>query len=224
MSACRQTLLWAKKTHIWYFFPSSSLFFLGPLPIFSFLLFLSRHSKYWVMCFPEINVFWRPVLGRVDTQQWHCRPVPPWKNQASQAAAEEAFWSHTQQLKGKHSHSTNPIMLLRCKAQPSVHEFDTMFYFNLYFHCFYTLHIRQQFTKYLSFYFLLLQVWSLRTLRPPGPCRVPSWGSSSSSLGLAPSWAPVCWQSFPWRQLAGCHHTKTLVRVTAARTLLQIYE
>lgn len=90
-----------------------------------------------------------------------------------------------------------PSCYLDVKQSRVYMNFDTMFYFNLYFHCFYTLHIRQQFTKYLSFYFLLLQVWSLRTLRPPSPCRVPSWGSSSSSLGLAPSWAPVCWQSFP---------------------------
>lgn len=62
---------------------------------------------------------------------------------------------------------------------------------------------------------LLLQVWNLRILQPPSPCRVPSWGSSSLSPGLAPLWATVYWQLSPSRQLVGCHPTKTSVRDTA---------
>lgn len=149
------------------------------------------------MCFPEINVFWRPVLGRVDTNndtadQCHHGKIKP----VRQLQRKPFGRTHNSLKENSHIQQT-PSCYLDVKQSRVYMNFDTMFYFNLYFHCFYTLHIRQQFTKYLSFYFLLLQVWSLRTLRPPSPCRVPSWGSSSSSLGLAPSWAPVCWQSFP---------------------------
>lgn len=73
-----------------------------------------------------------------------------------------------------------------------------------------TLHIWQQ---------LLLQVWSLLILQPPSPCRAPSWASSFSSLGSAPSWALVCWPLSPSRVLAGCPPTKTLVRDTPGTTL-----
>ena len=65
----------------------------------------------------------------------------------------------------------------------------------------------------------LSQVWSLPILLPPSPCRVPSWGSSSFSLGLAPLWALVCWLLCPSRRLAGCHPTETLVRDEKAYTL-----
>lgn len=73
----------------------------------------------------------------------------------------------------------------------------------------------QQISVVLSF----LQVWSLPILLHPSPCRVPSWGSSSFSLGLAPLLALACWLLCPSRRLAGCHPTETLVREKEAYTL-----
>lgn len=68
--------------------------------------------------------------------------------------------------------------------------------------------------------FFLLQVWSLPILQPLSQCRVPSWASSFSSLGLAPFLAPVFWLLSPSRRLAGCHPTKTLVRDAVGSTFV----
>lgn len=65
----------------------------------------------------------------------------------------------------------------------------------------------------------LLQVWSLPILQPLNPCRAPSWGSSSFSLESAPLLARGCWLLSPSKRLAGCHHTKTLVRERGSITL-----
>lgn len=59
MSACRQTDLYAKKTHIWCFFPL--------LLIRLSLSFFAPVNKYWLVCFSEVT--WRPVPSTLDTYQ-----------------------------------------------------------------------------------------------------------------------------------------------------------
>ena len=72
----------------------------------------------------------------------------------------------------------------------------------------------------ITLHFSFSQVWSLPILLLPSPCRVPSWDSSSSSLGLVPLLALACWLLFLSNQLAGCLPTKILVRVTINSKIL----
>ena len=82
-----------EKTHIWCFF--LLLIFLSLRSLAHFLsrfFFLTWHSKYWVMCFPEITVFEPSTKQSRHPTMAPQKVVSPLKI-SCQATAEEALWT-----------------------------------------------------------------------------------------------------------------------------------